>query len=111
MQYRPFGRTGLKVSSLVLGTDNLANPTPEAESLAILDAAVAGGINLIDTSNSYAGAGDALFRPVVQGAVDGNTVDMDVERNAYVDNGIRYEASLTMITGQIKKMLTAINGQ
>lgn len=55
MQYRPFGRTGLKVSSLVLGTDNLANPTPEAESLAILDAAVAGGINLIDTSNSYAG--------------------------------------------------------
>jgi len=55
MQYRPFGRTGLKVSSLVLGTDNLANPTPQAESLAILDAAVAGGINLIDTSNSYAG--------------------------------------------------------
>jgi hypothetical protein len=29
MQYRPLGRTGLKVSSLVLGTDNLANPTPE----------------------------------------------------------------------------------
>jgi len=55
MQYRPFGRTGLRVSSLVLGTDNLANPTPEAESLAILDAAVEGGINLIDTSNSYAG--------------------------------------------------------
>lgn len=55
MLYRPFGRTGLKVSTLVLGTDNLANPTPEAESLAILDAAVAGGINLIDTSNSYAG--------------------------------------------------------
>ena len=62
-------------------------------------------------SNSYAGAGEPLFRPVVQGAVDGNTVDMDEERNAYVDNGIRYEASLTMITGQIKKMLTAINGQ
>lgn len=55
MQYRPLGRTGLKVSALVLGTDNLANPTPEAESLAILDAAVDGGINLIDTSNSYAG--------------------------------------------------------
>lgn len=55
MQYRPLGRTGMKVSSLVLGTDNLANPTPEAESLAILDAAVDGGINLIDTSDSYAG--------------------------------------------------------
>lgn len=62
-------------------------------------------------SASYAAAGEPLFRPVMQGSVDGNTVDMDVERNAYVDNGIRYEASLTMITGQIKKMLTAINGQ
>jgi len=55
MQYRAFGRTGLRVSPLVLGTDNLANPTPESESLAILDAALAAGINLIDTSNSYAG--------------------------------------------------------
>ncbi|HQV70667.1 MAG TPA: aldo/keto reductase [Thermoflexales bacterium] len=54
MNYRPFGRTGLQISPLALGTDNLANPTPEEESLAILDAAVAGGINLIDTSNSYA---------------------------------------------------------
>ena len=62
-------------------------------------------------SSGYLSAGDPLFRSVVQGSVDGNTVDMDVERNAYVDNGIRYEASLTMITGQIKKMLSAINGQ
>jgi flagellar basal-body rod protein FlgB len=62
--------------------------------------------------NGYvASASDPLFRSVVQGSVDGNTVDMDVERNAYVDNGIRYEASLTMISGQIKKMLSAINGQ
>jgi aryl-alcohol dehydrogenase-like predicted oxidoreductase len=58
MQYRAFGRTGLKISSLVLGTDNLVNPTPEVESLAILDAAADAGINLIDTSNSYA-AGQA----------------------------------------------------
>jgi aryl-alcohol dehydrogenase-like predicted oxidoreductase len=55
MHYRAFGRTGLQISSLVLGTDNLANPTPEADGLAILDAAADAGINLIDTSNSYAG--------------------------------------------------------
>lgn len=61
--------------------------------------------------NGYTGSGDVLFRSVVQGSVDGNTVDMDVERNAYVDNGIRYEASLTMMSGQIKKLLTAITGQ
>ena len=62
-------------------------------------------------SNSYAGSNEPLFRPIVQGSVDGNTVDMDAERNAYVDNAVRYEASLTMISGQIKKMLSAISGQ
>ena len=61
--------------------------------------------------NGYTGSSDVLFRSVLQGSVDGNTVDMDVERNAYVDNGIRYEASLTMMSGQIKKMLSAITGQ
>lgn len=62
-------------------------------------------------SNSAAGPNEPLFRPIIQGSVDGNSVDMDVERNQFVDNGIRYEASLTMINGQIKKMLTAITGQ
>lgn len=56
-------------------------------------------------------SGETLYRPMVQGSVDGNTVDMDVERNAFADNALRYEASVTMINGQIKKMLTAINGQ
>lgn len=58
-----------------------------------------------------ANPGEPLFRPVLQGSVDGNTVDMDVERNAFADNAIRYEASLLMMNGQIKKMLTAIQGQ
>jgi flagellar basal-body rod protein FlgB len=49
-----------------------------------------------------------LYRGVVQGAVDGNTVDMDVERNQFADNAIRYEAGITAINGQIKSMLAAI---
>jgi flagellar basal-body rod protein FlgB len=63
------------------------------------------------TTNKSAGPGEPLFRPVMQGSVDGNTVDMDVERNEFTDNAIRYEASLLMMNGQIKKMLTAIQGQ
>lgn len=50
------------------------------------------------------------FRKEVQGNVDGNTVDMDVERNAFTENALRYEASLTMISMQIKSLLTAIQG-
>ncbi len=51
-----------------------------------------------------------LFRNIAQANIDGNTVDMDVERNQFVDNSIRYEASLTMINAQLKKMLAAIQG-
>ncbi|XYJ11611.1 flagellar basal body rod protein FlgB [Telluria sp. B2] len=49
-----------------------------------------------------------LYRGVVQGAVDGNTVDMDVERNQFADNALRYEAGITMINHQIRGLLAAI---
>lgn len=54
MEYRRLGRSGVKIAPLCLGTDNFANPTPEDESRAIIDRAIDAGINLIDTSNSYA---------------------------------------------------------
>ena len=55
--------------------------------------------------------GTALqYRGVVQGAVDGNTVDMDVERNQFADNALRYEAGITLINAQIKSMMAAIQG-
>lgn len=56
-------------------------------------------------------ATDIKYRGILQGSVDGNTVDMDVERNQFTDNAIRYEASVMMISGKIKRMLAAIQGQ
>jgi len=58
MQYRRLGRAGALVAPLALGTDNILNPTPEDESSRMIIRALDGGINLIDTSNSY-GAGEA----------------------------------------------------
>ncbi|MRW92111.1 flagellar basal body rod protein FlgB [Duganella sp. FT80W] len=49
-----------------------------------------------------------LYRGVLQGAVDGNTVDMNVEQSQFADNAIRYEAGITSINAQIKSMLAAI---
>ncbi len=56
MKYRPLGRSALKVSALCLGTMNFGARTSEAESFAILDAAVEAGVNFIDTANQYGGA-------------------------------------------------------
>ncbi len=68
-------------------------------------------MNGTPSSNPGGRPGEPLFRPIMQGSVDGNTVDMDVERNQFTDNAIRYEASLTMINHQIRQMLSAIQGQ
>lgn len=57
-----------------------------------------------------AGNAPLLYRTGTQGGVDGNSVDMEVERNAFTDNAVRYEASVTLINTQIKNMLTAIQG-
>lgn len=51
-----------------------------------------------------------LYRQPAQGSADGNTVDMDVERNQFADNGIRYEAGISMINQQIRNMMAAIQG-
>ena len=53
MEYRLFGRTGVKVSPLCLGGANFGFPTDEAVSAEIIHRALDSGINLIDTSNSY----------------------------------------------------------
>ncbi|MER8031078.1 aldo/keto reductase [Streptomyces bauhiniae] len=53
MRYTQLGRTGLKVSRLVLGTMNFGPQTDEADSHAIMDAALDAGINYFDTANVY----------------------------------------------------------
>ncbi len=54
MEYRILGRTGVKVSPLCLGTSNFADPTPEDESIRIINRALDAGLNFIDTGDSYA---------------------------------------------------------
>lgn len=53
---------------------------------------------------------ELLYRSAVQRSVDGNTVDIDVERAQFAENAVRYEAQLMFMSSQIKSMLSAIQG-
>ncbi|MBE0699343.1 MAG: aldo/keto reductase [Anaerolineaceae bacterium] len=53
MELRNLGRTGVKVSPLCLGAMNFGGPTAEEESIQIIQTALDGGINFIDTANVY----------------------------------------------------------
>lgn len=45
-----------------------------------------------------------------QPAVDGNSVDMDVERARFADAVMHYQAAFTFLNGQIKTLLSAVQG-
>jgi aryl-alcohol dehydrogenase-like predicted oxidoreductase len=53
MEYRRLGRTGLKVSTICLGTMQFGWSTGEAQAHTIMREAVASGINFIDTADIY----------------------------------------------------------
>jgi flagellar basal-body rod protein FlgB len=58
-----------------------------------------------------AGSPTLLYRTPLQTSLDANTVDLDKERANFAENSVRYEASLRFINGQIRQLMTAINGQ
>jgi aryl-alcohol dehydrogenase-like predicted oxidoreductase len=58
MTHIKFGRTGLRVSTLCLGTMTFGLQCDQAQSHAILDAAAAGGIDFLDAADVYPLGGD-----------------------------------------------------
>ncbi len=73
MQYRTLGRTGVQVSSLVLGAMNFGaiGRTTQDEVTAIIDAALDGGINVIDTADMYSqGESEQLVGRAIAGRRD-----------------------------------------
>ncbi len=52
-----------------------------------------------------------MYRTEFQAAVDGNTVNMDIERSAFAENAVQVESALTFIRQQFTQLQTAIQGQ
>jgi flagellar basal-body rod protein FlgB len=69
-------------------------------------------IPLQSTLGSLGGNAPALeFTVQSQPSMDANSVDMDRERANFVDNAVRYEATLRFINGASRTILSAIQGQ
>ena len=73
------------------------------------------GIELSTTSSRHLSAHssrpavrDLQYRVPDQPSLDGNTVDMDVERANFADNSMRYQASLTMMKSSISRLKAAM---
>jgi len=50
------------------------------------------------------------YRTPMAPALDGNTVDEQLEQSAFAENNVRYQASLTFLSSALKDLMTAIVG-
>ena len=72
MRYRSLGRTGVQVSTLGIGTNQIGRVVDEAGAKALLDRAQELGINFIDSAESYGpdGKSEALLGKALAGRRD-----------------------------------------
>lgn len=64
----------------------------------------------IEGAAAQGGATPLQYRSAVQPSLDGNTVDMDVERGAFADNALQYQTTLTFLNKRISGLNAAIQG-
>lgn len=57
---------------------------------------------------SVTGSLDMLYRIPDQPSLDGNTVNMDVERSRFADNSVRYQTALTLLNSRISGLKSAM---
>src|SRR5688572_15622746 len=78
-----------------------------------------GGVHLTTTSPGHIGGAasadaatspDLKFRTPLAPALDGNTVDTQLEQAAFAENSVRYQATLTFLNSKFRGLLTAIMG-
>jgi len=50
------------------------------------------------------------YRTPMAPSLDGNTVDEQLEQSAFVENSVRYQATLTFLNNALRGLMTAITG-
>jgi len=100
--------------------NNLANvdtPNYKAQDLdfqSVLASASAGASNA--TGSAATSAAGTSFEPTLKyrvplaPALDGNTVDAQLEQAAFAENTVRYQATLTFLSTKFRDLMTAITG-
>ncbi|MDO8684656.1 MAG: aldo/keto reductase [Armatimonadota bacterium] len=97
MQYRPLGKTGLKVSALAMGCMRLPADDPEL-SARVVDEAIAAGVNYFETTRGYiSGKCQHLTAPGLKGRSRGLIVSGKAGINKETtEEGYRKEIDLQM---------------
>ncbi len=58
-----------------------------------------------------ASSAELQYRMPTQPSLDGNTVDLQTERAEFIQNAVRYQSTLTFLSGRFKGLRAAIKGE
>ncbi len=78
-----------------------------------------GGVHLATTKAGHiptssvngTAAPELKYRVPLAPALDGNTVDTQLEQAAFAENSVRYQATLQFLSSKFRGLMTAITGQ
>ncbi|MDJ0906007.1 MAG: flagellar basal body rod protein FlgB [Woeseiaceae bacterium] len=105
------------LSSNIANADTPNYKARDIEFSTALKNAQQGGIGVERTSDLHIKSwgtardgGEAMYRIPVQSALDGNTVETDVEQAAFAENALKYRASLAFLDGKLRTLRLAIKG-
>jgi flagellar basal-body rod protein FlgB len=110
------GTTAASGTTAVTGTSNAA-PLAMAQPVGVTSGMtmattdpshMTGKATMIPTGGSPETYGQLQYRTPAQPSLDGNTVDLDMERVQFADNTLHYESQMSALTGQVKEMLAAM---
>lgn len=96
-------------STLTLTTTSPADLTSAGTLAGAAGATAAEGATSGAAPGSAANPTYLKYRVPLAPALDGNTVDEQLEQSAFAENNVRYQASLTFLNTKLRDLLTAIS--
>ncbi|MEY4762939.1 MAG: flagellar basal body rod protein FlgB [Pseudomonadota bacterium] len=99
---------GQRTEQLAVNLANAETPGYKARDIdfsAALSAATGGNPNFA-SSEAF-----LKYRTPLAPSLDGNTVDVQLEQSAFAENSVRYQATLSFLSGSFRSLITAITGQ
>jgi flagellar basal-body rod protein FlgB len=105
------------LSSNIANADTPNYKARDVDFSTALKDATSGNLALTKTSALHSASGNVqrvgtnvLYRVPTQPALDGNTVQADIEQAAFAENAVQYRASLTFLNGTIQTLRYALKG-
>ena len=65
----------------------------------------------LSTASANGAEPQLKYRVPLAPALDGNTVDPQLEQAAFAENAVHYQSTLTLLSAKFRNLMTAITGQ